>query len=55
VSLQSVQQHFARHELAVFKWPERVKIVEHLPRNPLGKVMRGEIARIATEPAHESC
>jgi acyl-coenzyme A synthetase/AMP-(fatty) acid ligase len=31
----------------VFKWPERVRIVERLPRNPLGKVIRNEIAEIA--------
>src|SRR5690606_8553665 len=50
ISLQSVQQHFAGRELAVFKWPERVRIVGQLPRNPLGKVIRAEIARIAAAP-----
>ena len=47
VSVEALQSHFRARELAVFKWPERVRIVERLPRNPLGKVIRGEIAQIA--------
>ena len=47
VSVETLQNHFRSRELAVFKWPERVRIVERLPRNPLGKVIRGEVARIA--------
>jgi non-ribosomal peptide synthetase component E (peptide arylation enzyme) len=47
LSVEDLQQHFRARELAVFKWPERVQIVERLPRNPLGKVIRGEIAQIA--------
>jgi acyl-CoA synthetase (AMP-forming)/AMP-acid ligase II len=47
VTVESLQDHFRARDLAKFKWPERVRIVERLPRNPLGKVIRGEIARIA--------
>ncbi|HKU13836.1 MAG TPA: class I adenylate-forming enzyme family protein [Steroidobacteraceae bacterium] len=47
VSVETLQDHFRARELAIFKWPERVRIVERLPRNPLGKVIRGEIAQIA--------
>jgi acyl-CoA synthetase (AMP-forming)/AMP-acid ligase II len=47
VSVEGLQSHFRSRELAVFKWPERVRIVERLPRNPLGKVIRGDIAQIA--------
>jgi acyl-CoA synthetase (AMP-forming)/AMP-acid ligase II len=50
VDVEDLQQHFRARELAVFKWPERVRIVERLPRNPLGKVIRGEIAQIAARP-----
>jgi acyl-CoA synthetase (AMP-forming)/AMP-acid ligase II len=50
VSVADLQTHFRARELAVFKWPERVRIVERLPRNPLGKVIRGEIAQIAARP-----
>ncbi len=47
VTVETLQDHFRSRELAVFKWPERVRIVERLPRNPLGKVVRGEIAQLA--------
>jgi acyl-CoA synthetase (AMP-forming)/AMP-acid ligase II len=47
VTVETLQDHFRSRELAIFKWPERVRLVERLPRNPLGKVIRGEVARIA--------
>jgi acyl-CoA synthetase (AMP-forming)/AMP-acid ligase II len=47
VTVETLQNHFRSRELAIFKWPERVRLVERLPRNPLGKVIRGEVARIA--------
>jgi acyl-CoA synthetase (AMP-forming)/AMP-acid ligase II len=47
ITVESLQDHFRARELAIFKWPERVRIVERLPRNPLGKVVRNEIAQIA--------
>ena len=49
LTLEALQQHFRARELAVFKWPERVRLVERLPRNPVGKVIRSDIARIAAE------
>lgn len=47
VTVEGLQAHFRARGLAVVKWPERVCIVERLPRNPLGKVVRGEVARLA--------
>ncbi|MGQ0836902.1 MAG: class I adenylate-forming enzyme family protein [Gammaproteobacteria bacterium] len=47
VSLESLQAHFAARQVAVYKWPERVRTVEQLPRNPVGKVLRAAIARVA--------
>ncbi len=47
VTVEALQDHFRSRDLAKFKWPERVRIVERLPRNPVGKVIRGEVARIA--------
>jgi acyl-CoA synthetase (AMP-forming)/AMP-acid ligase II len=47
VTVEALQSHCRAREFAIFKWPERVRIVERLPRNPLGKVIRGEIAQIA--------
>jgi non-ribosomal peptide synthetase component E (peptide arylation enzyme) len=52
MTVEALQSHFRSRELAKFKWPERVRIVERLPRNPVGKVIRGELVRIAaaTQP-----
>ena len=47
VDARPVREHFARAGLAVFKHPERVQIVEQLPRNSVGKVVRGELAQLA--------
>jgi acyl-CoA synthetase (AMP-forming)/AMP-acid ligase II len=54
VSLESVQALFAARDLAKFKWPERIRQVERLPRNPLGKVIRSEVERIAAVPEESS-
>jgi acyl-CoA synthetase (AMP-forming)/AMP-acid ligase II len=50
VTVEDLQKHFRARELAIFKWPERVRIVERLPRNPLGKVIRSEISQLAARP-----
>ena len=35
---EGLRQHFAALGVAKFKWPERVEIVEQLPRTPVGKI-----------------
>ena len=50
-TLDSLQQHFAAAGLAAFKRPERLRIAAQLPRNPLGKLLRAELSRIAEEHA----
>ncbi len=43
---------FLRHkeQVASFKWPEKLVVVDQLPRNPLGKVLKRDLrARIAPE------
>jgi non-ribosomal peptide synthetase component E (peptide arylation enzyme) len=39
VTLQKIIDHLRRREIAVYKLPEKLVIVEQLPRNPLGKVL----------------
>ena len=34
-----------QQEVAAFKWPERLVLVNELPRNPLGKVLKRELRR----------
>ncbi|MFM9014641.1 MAG: class I adenylate-forming enzyme family protein [Gemmatimonadota bacterium] len=47
VTLDSVVAHFQATGLALFKSPERLRIVAQLPRNSVGKVLRGELTRLA--------
>lgn len=47
VTLESICEHFRAAGLATFKFPERLRIVAQLPRNSVGKVLRGELTRIA--------
>jgi len=45
-TLDSVRAHFAAAGLALFKHPERLQLVEQLPRNSVGKVVRADLARM---------
>jgi len=48
-TLEAVREHFAAAGLAVFKRPERLEIVPQLPRNPVGKVIRSDLAKLVEE------
>lgn len=50
VTLESLQDFFRAQGFAAFKWPERVRIVDALPRNPVGKVIRKALETIAEQP-----
>jgi len=40
--------------LAAFKFPERLRVVDQLPRNSIGKVVQRDLAQLADAPAgHE--
>jgi acyl-CoA synthetase (AMP-forming)/AMP-acid ligase II len=43
LTLESVRDHVAAAGLAEFKAPERLVLVESLPRNPVGKVLRSRL------------
>jgi acyl-CoA synthetase (AMP-forming)/AMP-acid ligase II len=49
-SVEQLAAHFEGRGVAVFKRPERLRTVAQLPRNPLGKVIRNELLRIAMAP-----
>jgi acyl-CoA synthetase (AMP-forming)/AMP-acid ligase II len=36
-------REFAAHELAPYKVPKRVEFADQLPRNAMGKLVRGEL------------
>lgn len=48
IGLTEVQEHFAAAGVAKFKWPERIELVEELPRTKVGKIdkanLRGVVA-----------
>lgn len=45
---------WAKERLAAYKVPTRLMVVEELPRNPLGKVIKPELRRWFLEPAAEN-
>jgi acyl-CoA synthetase (AMP-forming)/AMP-acid ligase II len=54
LTLEAVRAHFARAGLATFKYPERLLCVEQLPRNSVGKLVRGDLARMAGSAAPDA-
>jgi len=51
LSLEDLTLHLKQHDLATYKLPERLRIIEALPRNPLGKVLRRDLTPVATDLA----
>ena len=51
LTLEAVREHFAASGLAIFKRPDRLRVVTLLPRNSIGKVIRTELAEIARDAA----
>jgi non-ribosomal peptide synthetase component E (peptide arylation enzyme) len=49
VTLEEIIAYLREQNIAVFKLPEVMKIVEALPRNPLGKVLRHELVPVFVE------
>lgn len=47
LTLDELNAHLRAHEIATYKLPEKLRIVEALPRNPLNKVLRRELAPVA--------
>jgi acyl-CoA synthetase (AMP-forming)/AMP-acid ligase II len=49
-TLDAICAHLLEHGIAKFKLPERVEVIDALPRNPLGKVLRHVLSeRISKE------
>lgn len=49
LTLEDVQEFMRGEEVATYKWPERIEIVEEIPRNPVGKVVKAQLRRELTE------
>jgi len=47
LTLDELTAYLKEKDLAVYKLPERLRTIEALPRNPLGKVLRRELTEVA--------
>lgn len=55
LSLPDLVGHFKTvREVAAFKWPEQLLLVDELPRNPVGKVLKRELRARFFPPAEAS-
>jgi acyl-CoA synthetase (AMP-forming)/AMP-acid ligase II len=43
LTLAGLKEHMQARHVAIFKWPERLVLLPQLPRNPVGKIVRGEL------------
>jgi non-ribosomal peptide synthetase component E (peptide arylation enzyme) len=43
LSLADLTKHLLAQQIATYKLPERLEIVEELPRNPVGKILKREL------------
>jgi acyl-CoA synthetase (AMP-forming)/AMP-acid ligase II len=46
-----VVEHCRSNELANQKIPERLEIIDELPRNPMGKILKQELRKQFSTPA----
>ncbi len=46
LNLKDIQALFSKHDVAKYKYPERVEIIDELPRNPAGKVQKNILREI---------
>ncbi len=40
ITLEMVQEHMKKENVAKYKWPERVEIIDEIPKNASGKVLK---------------
>ncbi len=45
VTLDDIKAFLKERDVAIFKWPESITILEAMPRNPLGKILRTELRK----------
>ena len=53
LELQDID-HFCQQHLASYKRPRSYRIVDHLPKSAIGKILRRELARQAAEDLDDS-
>ena len=48
-TLEDVTAFLSERDVAIYKRPEKLVLVDKLPRNPMNKVMRNELREIVLE------
>ncbi|MGJ8562797.1 MAG: class I adenylate-forming enzyme family protein [Alphaproteobacteria bacterium] len=46
LTLEDIKNYLAEKKVAKFKWPERLHVMNALPRNPMNKVVRHELEKL---------
>lgn len=49
ITLKDIVNFVKNQDVAVYKLPERIEIIDVIPRNPVGKVLKGELRQILTD------
>ncbi len=49
VTLEDIKKHMEESGVAVYKWPEVVVVVDEIPRNPVGKVLKSRLRKEIVE------
>ena len=49
--LEELLEVLRSHEVARFKWPERLEVMAELPRNPVGKILKRSLRERLRDPA----
>ncbi|MEM9529941.1 MAG: class I adenylate-forming enzyme family protein [Pseudomonadota bacterium] len=49
ITLEGLVAHFQERQMAKFKWPERLVVLEALPRNAMNKVVRSALADMVAQ------
>lgn len=45
VGLDDVKQIMKENDVAIYKWPERVEVIDSIPRNPVGKALKSDLRK----------
>ena len=53
-TLDDLIERLSGEGVAKFKWPERLEVVEALPRNAIGKILKRELRTLLETPAHST-
>ena len=45
ITLEDIKSIMKENDVAIYKWPERVEMIDAIPRNPVGKALKNELKK----------